>query len=61
MLFGLSPGTDVLAHFTGFVMGLALGGILLLLPPSWRNRKTDSAAAIIFGGALVATGWLALR
>jgi membrane associated rhomboid family serine protease len=61
VLFGLSPGTDVLAHFTGFSMGLALGGVLLLLPPSWKNRKTDAAAAMIFGGVLVGTGWLAFH
>lgn len=61
VLFGLSPETDVLAHFTGFVTGLALGGMLLWLPPNWQDRRTDSAAAIIFGGLLAATGWLAFR
>jgi len=61
VLFGLSPETDVLAHFTGFVTGLALGAVLLWLPPGWQNRQTDSAAAIILAGWLVATGWLAFR
>ena len=61
VLFGLSPETDVLAHFTGFITGLALGAVLLWLPSSWQNRRTDSAAAIILAGLLVATGWLAFR
>lgn len=61
VLFGLSPDTDVLAHFTGFVTGLALGGLLLELPPSWQNRRTDAAAGMLFGGVLAVTGWLAFR
>jgi len=61
VLFGLSPETDLLAHFTGFIMGLALGVVLLWLPPSWQNRRTNSAAAIILTGLLVATAWLAFR
>ena len=61
VLFGLSPETDVVAHFTGFVAGLALGAILLWLPPGWQNRGTDSAAGIILAGLLAATGWLAFR
>jgi membrane associated rhomboid family serine protease len=61
VLFGLSPETDVVAHFGGFVAGLALGGLLVCLPPRWQNPWTDTAAAIIFGGLLLATGWLAFR
>ena len=61
VLFGLSPDTDVLAHFTGFVTGLALGGILLLFPASWRNGKADFAAAILLVGLLLFTSWLAFH
>jgi membrane associated rhomboid family serine protease len=61
VLFGLSPGTDVLAHFVGFVTGLALGGILLLFPSAWRKESTDVAAAILLAGLLVFTSWLAFR
>lgn len=61
VLFGLSPGTDVLAHCVGFSTGLVLGAILLHLPSSWQTQKTDAAAAISFGGLLIATGWLAFR
>jgi membrane associated rhomboid family serine protease len=60
-LFGLDPTTDVLAHFAGFVAGLVLGGILMSLPSSWLNRKTDAAAAILLAGLLIGTGWLAFR
>ena len=61
VLFGLSPGTDVLAHFAGFVTGLALGGILLLFPSAWRNGRVDFAAAILLVGLLVFTSWLAFH
>ena len=61
VLFGLSPGTDIVAHFAGFAMGLLLGGLLLLLPPRWQNRTTDAGAATVFLVLLVVTGWLAFR
>jgi len=59
VLFGLSPETDVVAHFGGFVAGLVLGGILVTLPRSWQNAKADAAAALLFCGLLISTGWLA--
>lgn len=61
VLFGLSPETDVLAHIAGFLTGLVLGGVWLGLPPRWQNQKSDAAAAIILGGLVVATGWLAFH
>lgn len=61
VLFGLSPGTDVLAHFTGLVTGWLLGGLLLLFPSRWQNWRTDAAAAMILGGLLAFTGWLAIQ
>ena len=61
VLLGLSPETDVVAHFGGFLAGLALGAVLVSLPKSWRNSTADTAAAIIFGGLLVVTSWLAFR
>ena len=61
VLFGLSPETDVVAHLGGFVAGLALGGVLVGLPKTWQNPRTDAASAIVFGVLLFGTGWLAFR
>ena len=61
VLFGLSPETDVVTHFVGFVTGLLLGGLLLLLPRSWRNPKIDLAAGIILCGLMVLSSALAFR
>jgi hypothetical protein len=60
-LFGLSPETDVVAHFTGFVTGLALGGLLVVLPPAWQNRTTDTLAALLFALLLLTTASLAFK
>ncbi len=62
VLQGLNPASDVLAHTGGFVTGLALGGLLVLLPEHLQTNKmldrTAGAAAI----ALLAFAWgLALR
>jgi membrane associated rhomboid family serine protease len=56
-LLGLNPETDVVAHLGGFATGLALGGLAAWCPPRWRNPQTDLAAACLFGGLLVFTGW----
>ena len=61
VLFGFSPGKDVVAHFVGFVTGLLLGEIPLSLPRSWRNPKIDLAAGIILCGLGMVTGGLAFR
>ena len=61
VLFGLSPGTDIVAHLGGFIAGLLLGGSLLLSIKRWQNPRTELAAGIIFAGWLISTGWLALR
>jgi len=61
VLFGLSPETDVLAHCAGFGAGLLLGTLWLHAPRRWQTGKTDTAAALLFAGLLVATGWRACR
>ena len=61
VLFGLAPGTDVVAHFVGFVIGLALGGIFAWLPAGRQNSKLDLAAGFVFVGLTAATGWLAFH
>lgn len=59
VLFGLSPESDVLAHVTGFAAGLGLGSAWLRVPPGRRTATADTAAALIFVGLLIGTGWRA--
>lgn len=61
VLFGMSPEADVVAHLGGFVTGLLLGAILIRLPVSWLNPKTELAAILLGVGLLGATAWLAFR
>ncbi len=59
--FGLSPGTDVVAHVGGFVTGL-LGGAALALVPKLARRPWVNLAAALLWAALVLWPWvLALR
>ena len=61
VLLGLSPGSDVVAHFGGFVTGLFLGG-MLLLEPRWAGRGVVSfLAGSVFCLLTLLTWWLALR
>jgi membrane associated rhomboid family serine protease len=59
-LLGLSPGSDVLAHFGGFVSGFALGSILLIVPRVSRNTGANIAAGIAFCALVILPWWLAL-
>lgn len=59
-LFGLSPGSDVLAHLGGFVSGLALGIILRLVPRLSRNSIANLAAGLMFCLLVIYPWWLAL-
>jgi rhomboid protease GluP len=64
MLFaslGLSPGSDVLAHFGGFVSGILLGCLLLLAPRLSRNAVGNTLAGITFCFLVILPWWLALR
>jgi membrane associated rhomboid family serine protease len=59
-LLGLSPGTDVAAHFGGFVTGLALGGLLVALADIARNTLINLAAGLMFTLLVIWTWLLAL-
>lgn len=64
MLFtslGLSPGSDVLAHFGGFVSGLLLGSLLTIAPRLSRNAWANAFAGILFCVLVIVPWWLALH
>jgi len=60
VLLGLSPGTDVAAHFGGFVGGLALGALLVVFAESARNEIINFACAMLFAMLLIWTWLLAI-
>jgi membrane associated rhomboid family serine protease len=57
VLLGLSPGTDVVAHFGGFVTGLALGALLVVAAAFAQNAIINFASALLFA-ILVIWTWL---
>lgn len=64
VLLGLnpSPRSDTVAHVGGFVAGVALGGVVMVLPASWRqSRWPNLAAGLAIAGLLVVAWGLALR
>lgn len=60
VLLGLSPGTDVAAHFGGFVSGLALGALLVVAAEFARNTIINFASALLFATLAIWTWMLAL-
>jgi rhomboid protease GluP len=61
-LLGLSPGSDVLAHLGGFVTGLAVGSLLMILPGQIRkNAAANVFAGIMFCVLVILPWWLALK
>jgi membrane associated rhomboid family serine protease len=62
VLFGLDPGSDVLAHFGGFMGGLAFGAALSFLPEVKLRQRGVNIAALTLLAAIIAVTWgLALR
>jgi rhomboid protease GluP len=59
-LLGVSPGSDVLAHFGGCVSGFALGGLLLIFPRVSRSTGANIVAGIAFCALVILPWWLAL-
>jgi rhomboid protease GluP len=60
VLLGLSPGSDVLAHFGGFLSGLLIGTLLLLVRPLAQNTFANLLAGATFSALVIGTWWLAL-
>ena len=60
VLLGLTPGTDVLAHFGGFATGLVLGGILTLIPGVAQKAKTNLVCGLLFALLVIVPWCLAL-
>ena len=60
-LVGLHPGTDVVAHFGGFVTGVIIGAILSPFHELPRKPKANLTAAAITAAIISCTWSLALR
>jgi membrane associated rhomboid family serine protease len=61
VLLGLSPETDVVAHFGGFVAGIAIGLLLSAGARIVRGPSANLAAGLIFALLVLGNWWLALR
>ena len=58
-LLGLGPGTDVLAHLGGFLSGLGLGFLLLLVPGISRSFAANIFAGLAFCVLVILPWWFA--
>jgi membrane associated rhomboid family serine protease len=61
VLFGLTPGTDILAHFGGFMSGVFLGAILSQVPTPSRNATLNLLCGLVFASLVLWPWWLALK
>jgi rhomboid protease GluP len=61
VLLGLTPGTDVAAHFGGFVSGIILGGALSLVPSIAQSGRANLLCGFLFAALVILPWWLALR
>jgi membrane associated rhomboid family serine protease len=62
VLFGLSPGTDLAAHFGAFISGFVLGAIPALLPfRPIHSVAVNAFASLVLITVVVLSWWLALR
>jgi membrane associated rhomboid family serine protease len=62
ILYGLAPGTDLAAHFGGFVAGVLLGTLLTSLPGPYIHKSLVNFTCGLLVAAMVAiTWWIALK
>jgi membrane associated rhomboid family serine protease len=57
ILFGLKPGSDILAHLGGFLGGVFFGGLLAFLPEEKLQRRTLNVAAVVALAGIIALTW----
>jgi rhomboid protease GluP len=60
VLLGFSPGTDVIAHFGGFVSGVLIGALLNFIPRLERSTGANVLAGGIFATLMIVPWRLAL-
>ncbi|MSR65779.1 MAG: rhomboid family intramembrane serine protease [Pedosphaera sp.] len=61
LILGLSPGSDVAAHFGGFVAGAILGGVLAFVPRVAERSLLNLGAGFLLAALIVWPWLLALR
>jgi rhomboid protease GluP len=61
VLFGLAPGTDIVAHFGGFVIGLALGGVLSVSRRITYRPLFSLSCGLIFMCLIIIPWWKASK
>jgi rhomboid protease GluP len=61
VFLGTSPGTDVVAHFGGFITGLLLGLLLGLSPRLVHRPRFNLVTGILFAILIVLPWWRALK
>jgi rhomboid protease GluP len=61
VLLGLTPGTDVVAHFGGFVTGLLLGSLLAPYIRDLHKPWANALSAFTFVLLVLGPWWLALH
>lgn len=61
LILGLSPGSDVAAHFGGFVAGAIFGSLLALLPRSAERPLLNLSAGFLLAALIIWPWLLALR
>ena len=60
VFLGTSPGTDVVAHFGGFITGLLLGLLLTLSPRLVHRQWINLAAGLLFAALVILPWWWGL-
>lgn len=61
VLFGLAPGTDIVAHFGGFVIGLAFGGVLSISRRITHRPVFSFFCGLIFVCLIIIPWWKASK